>query len=124
MQTRLHVVVVDDDASVCKALSRLLRTSQMDVRTHTSAESFLNALEHRQPDCLILDIRMPGMSGPDLRQHLLDAGYRIPIIFITAYAEDALANSSTEHVETLRKPFDNQTLLDAIDRAIQRDGSD
>jgi len=122
MKKRLFIVVVDDDASVCKALGRLLRTSQMDVETYESGQAFLKAPKQRQPDCLILDIRMPTLSGPELRQRLLDSGNNIPIVFITAHAEDVVTERRirANGVEILRKPFDNQSLLDAIQRALDR----
>lgn len=122
MTRGLFIVVVDDDPSVRKALSRLLRTSQMDVESHGSGEEFLRALKQREPDCLILDIRMPAMTGLELRRRLLDIGYDIPIVFITAHAEDVVAERRVraDGVEILRKPFDNQVLLDAIQRAFAR----
>ena len=122
MDHRELIAVVDDDASVCKALARLLRTSQMDVETHASGDELLRSLKQRDPDCLILDIRMPGMTGPQLRQRLLDMGHRIPVVFITAHAEEVAPDASTpaDPVDILHKPFDNQTLLDAIERAIKR----
>lgn len=120
MRRRLRIIVVDDDSSVCRALARLLRTSKMDVETHASAEEYLRALNRHEPDCLVLDIRMPAMTGPELRQRLLDEGYDIPVVFITAHAEDGGAENrgSTAGVDILHKPFDNQVLLDAIHRAI------
>jgi len=124
MGKHLFIAVVDDDPSVCKALGRLLRTSQMDVETHESGDAFLSAMTERKPDCLILDIRMPSMTGPELRGRLLDAGRGLPIVFITAHAEDMVIERRlrAEGVEILRKPFDNQALLDAIQRAIVRGG--
>lgn len=122
VKTQLSIDVVDDDSSVCKALSRLLRTSQMQVRTHGSGDEFLRSLELHEPDCLILDIRMPAMTGPELRQRLLEDGHDIPIVFITAHAEDEVTerNVRAAGIEILRKPFDNQVLLDAIERAVER----
>ena len=120
MSDRPFIVVIDDNPSVCKALGRLLRIARMDVETYTSGASFLLASLRCEPDCLVLDIRMPGMSGPELRDRLLGAQRRIPVVFITAHAEDenGLAVGATE---VLRKPFDDQTLLDAVERVI-RDG--
>lgn len=91
----------------------------MDVDTYTSGESFLLATVKREPDCLVLDIRMPGMSGPDLRDRLLAMGRHIPVVFITAHAEDenGLVRGATE---VLRKPFGDEVLLDAIGRAIRK----
>jgi FixJ family two-component response regulator len=121
MTKRLLTIVVDDDPSVRKALRRLLRSAQMDVETYASGDSFLATDLGAEPDCLILDVRMPGMSGPDLRKRLLAAGRDIAVVYITGYAEeeDELASGDTE---ILRKPFDGQGLLDAIHRAVG-DGS-
>ena len=120
MTRRPLILVVDDDPSVCKALARLLRTSQMDVETHSSGAELLRTLKGRKPDCLVLDIRMPAMTGPELRERLLDEGHHIPVVFITAHAEDAVTELRlrTAGLEILRKPFDNQVLLDAIHRAM------
>jgi FixJ family two-component response regulator len=89
----------------------------MDVATFSSGEGFLASALHREPDCLILDIRMPGMSGPALRDQLHAMGRRVPIVFITAHAgEDKGLAGHNEIV--LYKPFDDQALLDAIREAV------
>lgn len=115
MTHRLFIVVIDDDPSVCKALRRLLLTAQMDVETCASGEAFLTRILPREPDCLVLDMRMPGLSGPDLLHRLQAAGRPIPVVFITAHGdeEDGLAGKT----EVLRKPFDDSALLGAIHRA-------
>lgn len=94
----------------------------MDVETYASGAEMLRALDRREPDCLVLDIRMPAMTGPELRERLLDEGYDIPVVFITAHAEDAVTELRlrTAGVEILLKPFDNQVLLDAIRRSMER----
>ena len=122
MNDRPFVVVVDDDPSVRKALQRLLRAVRMEVETFPSGEDFLRSLEHRAPDCLVLDIRMPGMTGLDLRDRLAAAKYSIPIVFITAHAEGVSAErgASGELAEILHKPFDDKTLLEAIGRSIRQ----
>ena len=122
MTDRLFVAVVDDDPSIRKALERLLRTVQMEVKSFASGESFLLSLQQREPDCLVLDIRMPGMMGPDLRDRLVALKRRIPIVFITAHAEGGAAERGTsgESVDTLRKPFGDEALLEAIGRSIRR----
>jgi FixJ family two-component response regulator len=124
MDQRPYIVIVDDDPSVCKALGRLLRTSRMEVETYSSGDRFLRSLARRQPDCLILDIRMPGMTGPELRQRLLNDGYRIPIVFITAHSEEVVMDPGAPDggADVLLKPFDNQALLDAIQSAMRRIG--
>jgi FixJ family two-component response regulator len=120
MIERSFVVVVDDDASVRKALGRLLRTANMEVATYSSAQEFLVALEHREPDCLVLDIRMPGMTGLELRDRLATMGRRIPIVFITAHAGDAAVerDPSEERDGLLLKPFNDAALLAAIHRRV------
>ena len=118
----LFIVVVDDDQSVCKALRRLLRASLMEVETYASGQAFLDVVLKRDPDCLILDIRMPGLTGPDLRDRLQEMGRRIPIVFITAHAEDVLTERSlnADGADVLRKPFGDRELLDAITRTVRK----
>jgi FixJ family two-component response regulator len=120
MTTRPFVVVVDDDPSVCKAVWRLLRIAQMDVDTYPSAQSFLLATLARAPDCLVLDVRMPGMTGPELRDELHDTGRHTPIVFITAHDEEVPpGRDPTSPVsEVLQKPFGDEALIGAIGRAI------
>lgn len=116
------MVVIDDDPSVCKALRRLLRAASMDVETYSAAEDFLVA-RPLEADCLVLDIRMPGMTGPDLRDRLLQEGRSVPIVFITAHAEDVPRRGAADsRAEILQKPFGDQVLLDAIGRAMRPAG--
>ena len=122
MRDRPLVVVVDDDPSVCKALRRLLRTTNMDVETYSAAKDFL-AARPLEVDCMVLDIRMPGMTGPDLRDQLLKEGRSIPIVFITAHEEDVPRRGAADsRAEVLQKPFGDQALLDAIGRAMRPAG--
>jgi FixJ family two-component response regulator len=114
--------VIDDDASVRKALERLIRSTGMKVAGFDSAEAFLESSlsdDRSPPDCLIVDVRMPRMSGLELQQRLIAAGRRIPIVFITAH-EDESARScalAAGAAEFLHKPFDDRRLLEAIDKA-------
>jgi FixJ family two-component response regulator len=112
------IVVVDDDPSVCKALQRLLRSMHMDVQTHGSAEDLLRDLDRRDPDCLILDIRMPGLTGFELHDRLEAMGRRIPTVFITAHEEELQDIRSAKGPEILHKPFEDKALLTAIRRAM------
>lgn len=92
----------------------------MDADTYASGTEFLAAVETQRPDCLLLDVRMPGMTGPELRLRLLALGHRIPILFITAHAAD-LPIASLEPGETidiLHKPFDDEALLASIERCM------
>jgi FixJ family two-component response regulator len=115
------VVVIDDDLSVRKALQRLLRAAHLDARSYASASEFLGA-SLREPDCLVLDVRMPFTTGPELRSQLLAMGRRIPIVFITAHADESpLATlQPREAVEILYKPFDDEALLAAIWRCLDQ----
>jgi len=115
------IVVVDDDPSVRKALQRLLRTAQMTAETYASGDEFLARSEDRDPDCMIVDVRMPGMSGPDLRNRLLVLGRRIPTIYITAHVHEVPSGPAAPGVipEVLHKPFDDTSLLACIERCIR-----
>jgi FixJ family two-component response regulator len=116
------VSVIDDDESVRRALGRLIRSFGLNVETFASAEEFLTPGERRAPACLILDMRMPGMSGLELQERLTAAGRRIPVVFIAGHPDesarrDALAAGA---VEFLQKPFDDRVLLDAVARALEQ----
>ncbi len=89
----------------------------MEVEAYASGESFLAAVLPREPDCLILDIRMPGMTGPELRDRLQASGRQIPIVFITAHAEDEEIAAGKSAI-VLHKPFDDQALLAAIEQTV------
>lgn len=116
------ISLVDDDISVRKSLERLIRSARMEVRVFASAEEFLNSNHSRKADCLILDVRMPGMSGIELHRHLLASGYNVPVIFITAHGSDARARSEAASdwtVAYLIKPCGDE-LIDAINEALKR----
>jgi FixJ family two-component response regulator len=114
----LVVYVVDDDASVRRALTRLLRAYGLQTMAFASAEAFLQ-IEFRKPEaCLILDIQMPGMTGWELLAELKAAGRMLPVIIITAYHEEPTPERMQQAgiVAYLRKPFDEQALLEALQR--------
>ena len=118
----IWIAIVDDDPSVLKALSRLLRTRNLEARSFASARSFLAALDPSLPACLIVDLQMPGMTGIELQQHLRDRQFNIPVIVISAYADDSararcVALGSTAF---LSKPFDDRELFDAIESATRQ----
>jgi FixJ family two-component response regulator len=118
----LLVSIVDDDVSVRKALGRLIRSAHMEVVVFASAEDFLSSDHTCKPDCLILDVRLPGMSGLELHRELLAQNWNVPVIFITAHGSDEDARrlaSSAWTVAYLIKPFNAEELLDAIDRALK-----
>jgi len=120
MERRPFIAVVDDDPSVRKAVQRLLRTAQMDAETYASGEAFLARPVDRDPDCIVVDVRMPGMSGPELRSQLLTLGRHIPTVYITAHTEKVPADPASPRVvpEVLLKPFDDRSLLDSIERCM------
>jgi FixJ family two-component response regulator len=116
--------VVDDDESVRESLPDLLREFGFAVRVFSSAEAFLESDVMDQTTCLILDVAMPGMSGPDLQRELLNRNRKIPIVFLTAHADEAMRHRLVERgaVECLFKPFNETALLDAIHKALRRNG--
>jgi FixJ family two-component response regulator len=117
------VFAVDDDASMREALSRLFRSIGMRARIFASAEDFLVFKRSDAPACLVLDVRLPGLSGLELQRELADFG--IPIIFITGHGDIPMSVEAMKAgaVEFLTKPFRDQMLLDAIRQAIQRDNA-
>jgi FixJ family two-component response regulator len=118
-QTSPWIAIVDDDPSVLKALARLLRARAFEARTYTSAREFLEALPAGVPECLIVDLQMPDMTGLELQRHLARNGLRIPTIVITAHNE-AGARERCElagAVAFLAKPLQDTSLLTAIGTA-------
>jgi FixJ family two-component response regulator len=117
------VYVVDDDSAVRNALDSLIRSVGLKVRTFASADDFFRAKISSVPGCIVLDVRMPGMSGVDLQKELLGLENEMPIIFITGHGDIPMAVRVMKAgaVEFLGKPFRDQDLLDAIQQAIARD---
>ena len=118
MQSK-RIVVVDNDAPLRAALANLLKAAGYEVDCHASAESFLASGGLSSTDCLLLDVRMPGMSGQELQQHLNRVGVGIPIVFITGQAATSvrIGPLSARRVEVLEKPFTDDALIGAIERA-------
>jgi len=116
------VFVVDDDESVCKALRRLMKSAGYNVRTFTSAKDFLNQGCQNVPGCLILDMRMPGMSGLELQERLADAGSEMPIIFMSAHEDISSREQGLRAgaVAFIKKPFDDYILIEKVDLALRR----
>ena len=119
--TAIKIALVDDDASVCSAVSRLLRSHDYTCKSYESAESALADPALAAADCLVLDVQLPGMSGFAFRDRLLRDGVQVPCLFITAHAD-------TDSPEWLRsvgpnpcviKPFDESQLLSAIDKLLE-----
>lgn len=118
------VHVVDDDASLRRALAFLLESVGWRVVAHAGAEAFLAAFDRaKRPACLVLDIRMPLMSGLELQQLLHGRGIRLPIVFLTGHGDVAMAVQAMKFgaCDFIEKPFKDQVLLDAVGRALRRD---
>ena len=117
------VFIVDDDDSVRKALTRLINSVGLNVETFASADDFLKRQPHNGPACLVLDMRMPGLSGLDLQDELVAAGRTLPIIFISGHGNIPLSVRAMKAgaVDFIEKPFEDQTLLDAINQSLKKD---
>jgi FixJ family two-component response regulator len=124
-QSRAMVFVVDDDVSVREALESLVRSAGFEVETFGSAQDFLDHRKADRPSCLVLDVRLPGLSGLDLQKRIVEANREIPIVFITGHGDvpTSVRAMKAGAVEFLTKPFSEQDLLNAIRQAIQRDRS-
>ena len=116
-----RISVVDDDASIREALKSLMRSVRIDVEAFASAEEFLASDRLNDTACLILDVHLPGMSGLELQNRLHIEGHRIPIIFITAHADEASRQLALKNgaIEFLSKPVRRETLFKAIQSAIE-----
>ena len=119
------VFVVDDDQSVREALSSLIRSIGLNVETYASAHEYLRRSPPQSPACLVLDVRMPGLSGLDLQLELAKQAREIPIIFVTAHGDIPMTVKAMKAgaAEFLSKPFRDQDLLDAICQALARDSA-
>jgi FixJ family two-component response regulator len=120
------IVIVDDDESVCRAVRRLVRSLAMDAETFNSGQQFLDLLEAMpsfQPDCLVLDVQMPGMNGLDVQAQLMLSGNRTPVIFITAHDEIGVREKvlAAGALAFLRKPFDDELLVKTLREALKRE---
>jgi FixJ family two-component response regulator len=117
------VFVVDDDASMRQALARLLHSVELRAEVFASAQEFLKSERPNAPGCLVLDVRLPGVSGLDFQAELTKADIRIPIVFITGHGDIPMTVRAMKAgaVDFLAKPFRDQDLLDAVATAIQRD---
>jgi FixJ family two-component response regulator len=117
------VFVVDDDASVRAAIQGMLKSVGLRSETFGTPQEFLDSERVDGPSCLVLDVRLPGISGLDLQHELMDAGIRIPIIFITGHGDIPMTVKAMKlgAVEFLAKPFRSQDLLDAIHQALDCD---
>jgi FixJ family two-component response regulator len=117
------VAVVDDDLSVRESLESLIRSVGLEVTLSASAEEFLSSPQSRKADCLVFDVRLPGMSGVELHRHLVARRCDVPVIFMTAHESDDRARSAAASdwtVAYLTKPFGEDELLGAIAAALKR----
>ena len=116
------VFVVDDDVTVCVALSRLIRTAGFHVETFGTATECLSADRLKDADCLVLDVHLPDLSGLELQERLTSLGLELPIVFITGRGDIPMSVRAMKAgaLEFLTKPFDNRQLLDAIEQGIAR----
>ena len=117
------VFIVDDDAAVRSSLRLLVKSVGLSAAVFTSAQEFLSGYDTGQPGCLVLDVRMPGMSGLELQQQLNLRGAVLPVIFITGHGDIPMAVEAMQHgaFDFLQKPFRDQDLIDRIQRALEKD---
>ena len=119
-EAKILIYVVDDDASVRKALAMLFRSADMAVKTFEAAEDFLKSRLREQDTLLISDIKLKGLSGIELQQQLAERGIKIPVIFLTAFDSNKIRRQAKQAGAAgyFRKPVDDQALLDTIHWAI------
>jgi FixJ family two-component response regulator len=117
------VFIIDDDARMRAAMQRLLKSVGLRAESFATPQDFLRRKLPDSPSCLLLDVRLPGMSGLDVQRRLVEAGVLIPIVFITAHGDIPMTVKAMKSgaVEFLTKPFRDQDLLDAIQQALKRD---
>src|ERR1700739_2133890 len=115
------VFVIDDDVSIREARGNLLRSVGLKVESYGTAQEFLSSKRPDAPGCLVLDVRLPGVSGLDLQRHLVEAKIQMPTIFITAHGDIQMSVRAMKAgaLEFLTKPFRDQDLLDAVQQAIE-----
>ncbi|MDB5396250.1 MAG: hypothetical protein JWM91_3756 [Rhodospirillales bacterium] len=118
------VIIVDDDKSIQHAIRRLMKSMNVKVETFTSAEDFLRSDRLDSAACLILDVHMPGLSGLELQRELIVSGYNMPIIFLSAFANERAAAEALQAgaVSCLIKPFDNDVLVNHTSQILRQHG--
>jgi len=122
-ESRPSVFIIDDDAGVRAAIQGLLKSVGLRSEAFATPQEFLRSKRSEGPSCLVLDVRLPGVSGLDFQRELIEASVQIPIIFITGYGDIPMSVKAMKSgaVEFLTKPFRDQDLLDAIQQALERD---
>jgi FixJ family two-component response regulator len=118
---RYHRFIVDDDASVRRALKRFIKVSEFKAKTFGSAREFIDSGHYQSTGVLVLDVRMPGMSGLELQEHLCELGHTMPVIFITAFGELQAAVLAMKRgaIDFIEKPYDSEQLLAQIQKALR-----
>lgn len=122
-RVKQRVFIVDDDPAICESLCNLIESAGLETMQFASAEEFLQACKPDMAGCLVLDVRLPGMSGLELQSRLIKSGIAIPIIIMTAHGDIPMVRNAMKAgaVEFLTKPFQGEELLGAIDQAFARD---
>jgi FixJ family two-component response regulator len=117
------VHIIDDDESLRGALESLFRSVELTARTYGSTRDFIDAPRPDAPGCIVLDVRLPGMSGIDFQQQLADLGIRLPVVLMTGYGDIPMSVRAMKAgaIDFLAKPFRDQDMLDAVAAAIDRD---
>jgi FixJ family two-component response regulator len=120
---RPTIHIVDDDDSLCCGLDSLFRSVMLQTRSYRSANEFLAADREDLPGCIVLDVRLPGMSGLDFQRHVADVGIRLPIVLISGHGDIPMSVRAMKAgaVDFLTKPFRDQEIIDAVTTAIERD---
>ena len=119
------IAIVDDDASVCRAIKRLVRSLAMDADTFASGQEFIDQIEAMpsfQPDCVVLDVQMPGLNGLEVQQRMANRQRHLPVIFITAHDETGMRERALAAgaIAFLRKPFNDDLFIKTLRAALDR----
>lgn len=125
-ETKPAIAIVDDDESVCRAMNRLIRSLGMDSDMFTSGNEFIKHLETVRafhPDCVVLDVQMPGMNGLEVQELLVRSENPTPVIFITAHNDMSIRERALQAgaVAFLRKPFNDEMFVKTLNKALKRD---
>ena len=122
-KTSPRIFIVDDDVKFGRSLERLVKSIGFDVEVYTSAEEFLETRPYKGPSCLLLDVRMPGLTGPVLQRELANRNITVPVIFLTAHGDVSTGVKAMKDgaIDFLLKPVDEKKLFEAIDKAIDQD---
>ena len=122
MNEKAIVHIIDDDESIRSALDRLLRSVGLESRTYGSVRQFLDAPSECRPGCIVLDVRLPGISGLDFQSKLVELGVRLPVILMTGHGDVPMSVRAMKAgaVDFLTKPFRDQDMIDAVSAAIER----